>query len=242
MNRFAITVDTDWAADYLIESAAAILRENEIKSTWFVTHLSPAIEGLRDNPDLFELGIHPNFLPNSTQGKDTTEILHHMMEMVPDAVSMRSHAVMQSGPILNEVVAHTSIRFDSTIFLPEMPNIEPVIHLTPHGSLKRIPFFWADDYEMMKPEPAWNFEKYIDIPGMKILLFHPIHIALNSNNLALFSDIKAKINDNDYENPEKIKHLSHDGLGSRTFFLDVIKTIKRNIQRDYMFKEIADET
>ena len=61
-----LTFDTDWAPDYTIDYVSEKLEKAKIKSTWFITHDSPAIQRLVNNP-LFEVGIHPNFLSNSTQ-------------------------------------------------------------------------------------------------------------------------------------------------------------------------------
>ncbi len=68
MSRAAITLDVDWAPDFMIDAAAQALVDREVKATWFVTHASPAVERLREHPDLFELGIHPNFLAGSSHG------------------------------------------------------------------------------------------------------------------------------------------------------------------------------
>ncbi len=45
LNEYLITIDTDWASDSIIAQVANFLIENEIKSTWFVTHESPEIRG-----------------------------------------------------------------------------------------------------------------------------------------------------------------------------------------------------
>jgi len=85
--EIAITLDVDWAPDFVIEDVAELLINSSVRATWFVTHASSAIDDLRKRPDLFELGIHPNFLPGSTQGADVDSVLNHCMSLVPDAVS-----------------------------------------------------------------------------------------------------------------------------------------------------------
>ena len=35
--------------------------QKNIKSTKFITHDSPGIQSIRDYPELFEIGFHPNF-------------------------------------------------------------------------------------------------------------------------------------------------------------------------------------
>ena len=91
----AITLDIDWAPDHVIDRIAAQLIDARVRATWFVTHQSPAIDRLRARPDLFELGIHPNFLNQSTHGETPAEVLAHCMALVPDARSMRTHSLVQ---------------------------------------------------------------------------------------------------------------------------------------------------
>src|SRR6266850_2138736 len=119
-NEFILTLDVDWAPDSVIRHVAAVLREKGVKATWFISHDSPAVRELLCWPD-FEAGLHPNYLPGSSQGSSTHEVLETLLRIVPDAVSVRSHAIVQSGPLLNHYVEHTSLKIDSTIFLPEMP-------------------------------------------------------------------------------------------------------------------------
>jgi len=190
MNDTFITLDVDWAPDFVIDAVAEVLSEHGTKATWFVTHASPAVKRLGLYP-LFELGIHPNFLPGSSHGSCVEDVLRHMMSLVPTARSMRAHAVFQSGPLLSEVVRQTPIRVDSTTFLPEMPNIMPLQHLTPNGTLTRIPFLWSDNHEMLRPRSDWTPRRFIDMPGYKVFLFHPLHIFLNSRSSDRYTKIKA---------------------------------------------------
>jgi hypothetical protein len=67
--RVLLTLDIDWAPDAAIDFVAEILVSRGVKATWFVTHDSPGVRRLRARPDLFELGIHPNFLPGSSHGR-----------------------------------------------------------------------------------------------------------------------------------------------------------------------------
>ena len=53
MNAPVLTLDVDWAPDWVIDEVSAILVEKRVRATWFVTHGSPAIERLKDYPGLF---------------------------------------------------------------------------------------------------------------------------------------------------------------------------------------------
>ena len=59
------TRSIDWAPDFIIEKVDEILKERNIKATWFVTHKSAYLKNLSKNRN-YELGIHPNFLPNDS--------------------------------------------------------------------------------------------------------------------------------------------------------------------------------
>jgi len=97
MNEFVITFDIDWAPDFVIEEVASLLQQKGVRATWFVTHACAAVELLRERSDLFELGIHPNFLEGSSHGKTPMEVLSHLLTVVPEAIGIRSHAVVQSA-------------------------------------------------------------------------------------------------------------------------------------------------
>ena len=58
-----------------------ILVENNVKATWFVTHNSNHVKELA-KIDLFELGIHPNFSHDSTQGKNVGDILSNLKKIM----------------------------------------------------------------------------------------------------------------------------------------------------------------
>ena len=51
-NEIALTLDVDWAPDFMIDFAAEILVEHGVRATWFVTHDSPALTRLRAQPIL----------------------------------------------------------------------------------------------------------------------------------------------------------------------------------------------
>ena len=210
-----LTFDIDWASDGVIRRVAEQLVEAKIKSTWFVTHDSPILDFFRSRKDLFSLGIHPNFLEGTSHGNSEEEILINLMNLVPEAKVMRTHGVYQYGNLLSKIVKLSPISIDSSIFLPEMSNIKPFEHLTPNGSLKRIPIFWADDYELLKNGSDWNPEKYFTQPGFKVFLFHPIHIFLNTSNMDQYNQYKFK----------KITPNKNKSNGVNTFFTRLINFI-----------------
>jgi len=77
INESLLTFDCEWAPNFILEHVSNLLIESEVKSTWFVTNESAIIEELKQN-SLFELGIHPNFYPGSSQGEDSDSVLKNL--------------------------------------------------------------------------------------------------------------------------------------------------------------------
>ncbi len=216
-----ITLDTDWAPDFAIQLAARILTENKIKATWFITHDSEEIQKLLKNP-LFEVGIHPNFLPNSTQGKTEEEILQYCMRLVPNARCMRTHGLYQYSNLLVKVLELTPIRFDSSIYLPRMANIIPLVDVLKGKNLVRVPYFWTDDVHLANQEKTWDIEDSFTKPGVNVFNFHPLHIYLNSCDMTAYEYTK-KFGDLTTVKRHEVEEKCHQGGGGVLhFFKDLV--------------------
>jgi hypothetical protein len=162
-----------------------------VRATWFVTHASPAIDRLRARPDLFELGIHPNFHPGSTHGDDVAGVLAHCLALVPEARVMRAHGLVGSSRLFTEVVQRTPIRIDSTLLLRRHAGLAPVTQPLEGGALLRMPIWWEDDVEQLADDPDWTPAADAP-PGLRILNFHPIHVALNGATPAPYAALRAE--------------------------------------------------
>jgi len=222
-NDYLITLDVDWAPDWCINYASKILIEKKIKATWFITHDSPAIKKLFKYPDLFELGIHPNFQQSSTQGKDPNDVMKTLKAIIPAAVSVRTHGLVQSTSILMMMRDNFNLLYDTSLLLYNSKEIEPhVIYTSKTMPLIRIPFFWEDDIEMYNPNPVFSFdcEKY-HVDGLKIFNFHPIHIFLNSENMKNYIQCKKNLIF------QKKKLLPYKNLqnGTGSFFKEIVSFI-----------------
>jgi hypothetical protein len=215
--NFLITLDIDWAPDIAIDFVADQLIRQQVRATWFVTHHSPAVERLRTYPELFELGIHPNFLPGSTHGTTPEEVLETCMGLIPDAKSMRTHALFQSTPLLMTVMRKTKIIADASLFLPYTDFIRPCEYYCDGKTLLRFPFFWEDDFEMLHSPPLWNCLQEYASPGLKIFNFHPIHIYLNSCNYQAYNLLKARcfhLQDSGESTMSDLINQKRDGTGT----------------------------
>jgi hypothetical protein len=227
--RAAVTVDIDWAPDFMIAAMAQRLVDAGVRATWFVTHPTPALGLLREHPDLFELGIHPNFLPGSTQGESPREILAHCLELVPEARAMRTHCLVQSTPLLDLVAAETDVAVDVSLFLPHAGELEAVEHHCASGRLLRLPYFWEDDLEMARPRPAWEPDRLLEHgAGLKIFDFHPVHVFLNTEAMARYQALKEQAPDFTCLDRERAQAAIHSGVGAGTMFDRLVVRLARD--------------
>jgi hypothetical protein len=184
--KVAITLDTDWASDEVLDHAMALLLKYKVKATWFITHDSSVIRKLFSYRSLFEIGIHPNFLLNSTQGPTMDKVMLDLLTIYPAAKIMRTHSLYQSTPMFETIIKrYSNIRIDVSLFLPYEKHVRPHKYHTIVGNknpyIMRIPYVWEDDMELCLPKPDFKFSiERFGGTGIKIFDFHPIHIALNS--------------------------------------------------------------
>jgi hypothetical protein len=223
LDDVVLTIDIDWAPDFTIDFVAEQLISRQVRATWFVTHMSPAIARLKLYPNLFELGIHPNFLPGSTQGDTPDAVLRHCMTLVPEASSVRTHLLFQSTLLLRQILAQTRITTDVSLFLPGTPHIRPVEWLWRRHTLLRIPYFWADDFEMERNIPCWCLAPHLGVgKGLKVFAFHPIHVYLNSADIEIYQTLKNRITKVSEASPRVLDTYIRTGEGTGALFKEVI--------------------
>lgn len=192
-NNVYLTVDVDWAPDFAIDYVAELALKNHVHVTWFVTHRSRSIDKIRAKENYFELGVHPNFFPNSDHGKTLSEVIEHCKNLVPDALSVRTHGLVNSTNILNMMIEKTDWQINASMFLPGAMTLRPIKYLHNNKRIILAPYIWEDSYEIANPAPLNN--KLCDIQsfGLSIVNFHPIHIYLNSSSRKQYSDLKSAL-------------------------------------------------
>jgi hypothetical protein len=226
VSRTAITLDVDWAPDFMIDAAAQALIDRDVKATWFVTHASPALERLREHPDLFELGIHPNFLAGSSHGDTPEAVIAHCAALVPEARAVRTHCLLQSTPLHDAILAGSAIEVDVSLFLPGAVGLEPVVQWSPGGRLLRLPYVWQDNMEMYAPQPDWDTQAVAARPGLRIFDFHPVHVWLNSASFEPYERLKATKPLGELTELDALP-FRNSGPGTMTAFLDLADALAR---------------
>lgn len=236
INETILTFDCDWAPDFVINNIINLLNEKKIKATFFITNNSQIIKKLRENK-LFEVGIHPNFFRNSTQGSNENAILNNLKQIVPEAKSIRTHGLYQSTLLLKKFQEY-GIENDLSLFLPNTPNIVP--HYSKFFNLYRFPYFWEDDVAMTE-KVNWSFDNPLyHVNGLKIFNFHPIHVFLNSRDVENYENLKKDIGLGQL-NEENIKNfVNQSNEGTKSFFDEIISYIKN--KETYTIQSLREKT
>ena len=230
-SKFIITIDVDWISDEIMEYASDIFRKHEIKSTWFITHDSAQTRRLMKDKDIFEVAIHPNFLPNSTHGKSRCEVMDHLLNIYPAARIMRTHSLYQSTPLFGFIQEnYPQIKLDVSMLMPHIRGAQVsrccFSERFRNRLLYRVPYLWEDDFEMMMPDTKFKFStKNFSKDGMNILNFHPIHIVLNSRDMKRYRALKDRygLSNLKLRDTVKFRNDKHDGVET---FLRAILTKK----------------
>lgn len=206
-----ITIDVDWACDEVLGHTIDFLEENEMKATFFVTHDTPLLNRLRES-SLFELGIHPNFqylLNGTSEFHNMEEVLEHILEIVPEAVSVRCHSLVQSSPLL-DLFQSKGLKYDVNLFIPWESGIElrPIRHW---NGMLRVPYCWEDDGACISGN--WiTKDQLSELKGLKVINFHPIHLYLNTERLERYEIARAYLS-----NPKRLKQMAFTGTQKSAF-------------------------
>ena len=185
-----LSFDMDWAIDEVINDALDLIEGAGVRATFFVTHNTPVLERMRQSPAI-ALGLHPNFNPLIDKKEDALhpdQTLSEIKAIVPEARVLRSHSMTHSGRWL-EKYEGLGVTHISQYYMPGIKIIQPFKHL---NGLVEVPIYFADDGYISDLDHRHQgrlsnreiLEK--DPDGIKVYNFHPIHIALNSENFKLY--------------------------------------------------------
>ena len=220
MNTF-VTMDMDWACDGVLADTIDLVDSLGIPVTMFVTHDTPMLKRLREDP-LFTLGIHPNFLPHlgGQSAKSYRETIEDLMKIVPEAKVIRCHAIIDATPIL-VTAKELGFEADYNLFIPFSSGItlKPFRHFS---GITRYPYFYEDDAWALE-DGAASPEAHLAADGLKIFNFHPIHLYLNTETMERYNRAKAY-----YHDFPKLKEFVNEGgpMGARDFLLAIADSVR----------------
>lgn len=163
--KYCITMDTDWASDEEVNALHGFLISNDVVPTVFATNAGAAEDIAKLYPN--DVGLHPNFAPDSTHGSTRDEVWTKLKGIFPNAKCFRSHSFQDSSKILSNLTWY-GMEYDSNLCTDMQKGIVPIKMAA--SRRWRYPVFWEDDVHH-NPSPH-NFEPF-KTPGLKIINVHP---------------------------------------------------------------------
>ncbi|GAB6176736.1 hypothetical protein JCM16814_16270 [Desulfobaculum senezii] len=203
----AMTFDADWAPEPVLEYAVRLVESYGILATFYATNHSPALHWAARQGH--EVGLHPFFGQPDASDRDT---LHHLLDLYPDAAGVRNHRYRMDSTSIY-LFAKAGLSYDCNIMAHDSPEVPPYVH---HTGLVRFPLHFGDgaslQYGLRTPQDL------LADPGRQdpvVLLFHPIHIYLNTQSMAHYARAKKDQHDMAALN----RHVaSGEGPGVREWF------------------------
>jgi hypothetical protein len=216
-DKVFLTFDIDWAHDDVLNYSIDIVEKADVSATWFITHKTALLDRLRENPK-FELGVHPNFnfLLNGDfrNGSNYVEVVERLLEIVPEAKSVRSHSVTQSSYIL-QLFVEKGLKYDCNHFIPAQAEIE----LKPWklwNGLTKVPYYWEDDVACICRD-SLHFDLLLNRKGIKVFDFHPIHVYLNTEDMKRYEESRSF-----HRQTDNLLSLKYNGLGTENHLLKLL--------------------
>ena len=219
-----ITFDIDWAHDEVIADLIDLVDQAKISAVWFITHATNLIERLRKNSK-YEIGIHPNFNRlldgDTSNGKTQMEIVDRLLNLVPEATSIRSHSLTQSSR-LSQLFLAKGITHESNDYIPASSGL--VLHPWQlETGLIKVPYFWSDELSCGNYNSLTILE-LISRQGIKVFDFHPIHVFLNTENLDRYERTRHLHN-----KPKELIKYRYEGEGTRSRLIALLEIVEKPV-------------
>ena len=195
---FCFTSDIDWASEAVIDDYFHRLPLDLLKLTTFVTHKSEIIEN-QFRAGVIQRGIHPNFLPGSSQGNSFREVIETCMTFAPEATCTRSHRAFDVTDTAHMLKNEFHFKCCSNTITTLTPGIKP---FWLESKLLQIPVFFEEG-SFLYNQLGLSIQPYLKFfkaPGLKVISFHPINMAFNTPYIAWMRQIKDSLTREEFNN------------------------------------------
>ena len=224
---FCFTSDTDWASEAVLSEFLTTINDYNIKPTLFVTNKSNIINKCFKE-GVIERGIHPNFLKGSSHGDSFDEVIQACKNYAPEAVSCRSHRTFGVTDIYHKLINDYGIKYLSNTVTIMQPYIKPTLY---ESGLINFSIFWEDGthlYNQLSLDLK-DYYKWFDLPGLKVVSFHPMNFVFNSPSLKYMRSLKDSMTREEYNNINymDIVWVKNEELGIGNFTIDIINYVKK---------------
>ncbi len=238
--KFAFTVDLDWASDAVLEYALSPILKRNIPLTIFSTHNSEWLISHSANNHNIELEIHPNFCSNSSHGNSYEEVFNYCNQLKTERNGFRSHKYFDTNEI-NEYFKSEGYKYSSNI-CTDLQYVKPFINRV---GLLSIPLFMEDGGLLLQKHSLTldTILKKLPTKGTIVFLFHPMHLAFNSNNFDTMKTLKSSITIQEYQNisVEIITQKRNNSFGINNLLWELIEWSEKNKIESVLLKSLIDE-
>jgi len=192
-NSLLITIDIDWAADWMIEDVLNTLDKYSCQALFFGTHKTPMNhEVIRRG---HELGIHPNFRLTGENHLISNEIQRLLEDVNSSPHFIRSHCLRTDTLQLEQSFGEiATLRYDLSILTPGTSIIFQAERKLPKTNrmIRQINYHWEDSLFLRGSiESPMRFENRY-LYGPTALNFHPIHIVTDAISFECYARLKQR--------------------------------------------------
>jgi hypothetical protein len=216
---FTFTSDQDWTPAWAADDLLSHLRKAQIPVHVFRTNLCPVFDAAAETGEITQ-GWHPNFLPGSSHGRQTSEVIDYMRANFPRCRTVRSHTFFENSAAW-QALASAGIVADSQVATLYQENLVPLLHWS---GLLRFPVYFMDDVFFLHEAPSLSLgalQNTLFTPGLKILNVHATYFACNVPSQAYYEEIRGRI----FNADSKDEGLSWTGRGTANVVEELIQRI-----------------
>lgn len=220
MNSLVVTIDIDWACESAIEDTLDFLKNQNISPTVFVTHRSPRVEASLNE---MEVGLHPYFDPRSSHGATINEVVKHVMALPHNLPAFRCHRFANCNSS-RQAMVEAGMQISSNT----CTDLEIVPPFKDRFGLIEVPIFLEDGGYLWRKHPLeinQCLRGQLLRPGVKVIIIHPMHFAINTPNFEYMYKIKQSMSREEWKGLAKntLDDLRWKGRGIRDFIMEIIQ-------------------
>jgi hypothetical protein len=161
------------------------------------------------------------------------EVIEQVLEIVPEAKGVRSHSLVQSGPLL-QIFKDYGLQYEANTIVPYSNNIEPI---KLWNGLVKLFHNFEDDVHFMYNYSFSDTKINTFKNKLNVFCIHPIHIFLNTDIEQTYNSAK-----HHYQNAkELIKYRNKKSPGTRDLLINLLENHYTHFATSYTNYEYLNE-
>jgi hypothetical protein len=172
-----------------------------------------------------EVGLHPYFGLGSSHGSTIAEVVNNVMDLPHNLQAFRCHrfAICNSS---KQAMAEAGMLISSNV----CTDLEIVSPFKDRFGLLEVPIFLEDGGYLWREHSLQIDQRLKSIilgTGVKVIIIHPMHFALNTPHFSYMYDIKQSVDRNEWNNMTKnnLNKLCWKGHGIRNFITELLQSV-----------------